>query len=489
MKWAQLITDRSWLCIFDNIEDFDIVRKAWPKAGVGRVLATSRNHVAAFDPAADGMEIKVFDAEQASEMIMLHVGRDSYTDSEKEAARELATRLGGLALALVITSSQIRNRRMSIATFVTFYDKHSAKLNQQRVGTESWYKLSLATCWQTAFERFSANARRLMAVISFLAPDALPEDLFKPSNAATLPDGLEFCADEWEYESQIIIADSIALTFNSFSEAMQELISASVANRREDGTNMIYSHRLTQEEFRKFINEEERHQAFVDAIRLLHQAFPTYVQGTTMRPVWPQCERYIAHVLILCRRWQEAKYKPQHEDEFEPFLQLSKSCSWYLMESNNWSEEVELMETAMPLCEDKTGETYGVLANIRGGMEAERGHPEEAFKYTVPSLEIFKRVYGPNHIEVANVLNNYANIIFMENKEGGIERARKYYTEALRIFESQDETSRNKFLYIPHCNLMQIHRMTRDFDKMKYHAEECRRGAVALMGEESHYDG
>lgn len=189
--------DKTWLCIFDNVEDLDVFRNAWPVADSGKVLVTSRNDIVSIDPASGGMEIEVFDQNKGSEMVLYFVGRTTYSLEEAEAARELANRLGGLALALVVMSSQIRLRKTSITTFLQLYEKHSQKLNKEIRGVESYYQRSLATCWQTAFDYLSPNASRLLGIIAHLGPDAIPEDMFYPLERGKVPQGMVFCQDDW----------------------------------------------------------------------------------------------------------------------------------------------------------------------------------------------------------------------------------------------------------------------------------------------------
>lgn len=84
------------------------------------------------------------------------------------------------------------------------------------------------------------------------------------------------------------------------------------------------------------------------------------------------------------------------------------------MESGAWEEELELMRTAMALCEDRESLMFANLANSLAATEYERGHIEAAHVYMDKSLEIRQRVLDPNHVEVANSYNNYANIIRLE---------------------------------------------------------------------------
>jgi len=91
---------------------------------------------------------------------------------------------------------------------------------------------------------------------------------------------------------------------------------------------MFNVHRLIQEEFRNYIGRERRQASFVSTSKLLNLAFPKLVNGLSMRPSWPQCKLYAAHVLVLCARYEEDKFEPKVENEFSAFLELSTSIGW-----------------------------------------------------------------------------------------------------------------------------------------------------------------
>lgn len=140
----------------------------------------------------------MFSNDRGRELLLAQIGRSIYSEPEKKAAYQLTERLGGLALALVVMASQIRLRKLSIASFLRLYEKHGPKLHKETLGVKSFYKFSLATCWKDDIGYLGANASRLLGVIAHLGPDSLPEDLFHPADDSTLPEGMEFCADHWE---------------------------------------------------------------------------------------------------------------------------------------------------------------------------------------------------------------------------------------------------------------------------------------------------
>lgn len=158
------------------------------------------------------------------------------------------------------------------------------------------------------------------------------------------------------------------------------------------------------------------------------------------------------------------------------------------MECGAWQEQIELMEVAMPLCEDKESELYAILANSRGEMECQRAHCDEAYKYMTPSLAIMRRIHGDLGTEVGNGFNNYANIVFQEMKEGNCERAIDYYNRALHIFEHNGPDVYTKIFHIPHINLAGAYQVLKQYDKAIHHAEQCRKWAVDFLGPECHFE-
>lgn len=187
--------------VMDNVEDVARIRNSWPVASHGAILVTSRDDIVSIDPAAGGMEIEVFAEDDGASFIMALIGRTDYSVLEKDAARQLSARLGGLALALATMAAQIRLRRTSIGDFLIMYEKHSRKLHRERRGIEAYYEKSLVSCWQTAFGFLSEDASALLGIMSLIAPDQIPEALFKQQETSVLPLRMSFCNDEWAYVS------------------------------------------------------------------------------------------------------------------------------------------------------------------------------------------------------------------------------------------------------------------------------------------------
>ena len=131
---------------------------------------------------------------------------------------------------------------------------------------------------------------------------------------------------------------------------------------------------------------------------------------------------------------------------------------------------------------------YANLANSLGCMECELGHVADAYRYVGAGLTIGKILLPSDHVEIANGLNNYGNIVFLELKPGGCEKAIDLYQKCIEICMKHNE-HRKKFLHIPNTNISRALRVLKRYDESIKHANISRRYAVDHVGAGSHFDG
>ncbi|KAM5350666.1 hypothetical protein ACJ41O_007171 [Fusarium nematophilum] len=185
-------TSRTWLCVLDNVGDYSRARGISPTApSSGQVLITCRNDILS---ATGVISIKPFDRDQGCQFILRHVGQLPYSHEEVQAARQLADRLYGLPFALVSMAAHIRQRKLSISSFLKFYEGYPDELNH-RAPDIIPYQDTLSTVWRATFEQLSRDTRTLLGVTAYLAPDCVPQDLFRLSGYPSLPEALEFCRE------------------------------------------------------------------------------------------------------------------------------------------------------------------------------------------------------------------------------------------------------------------------------------------------------
>ncbi|KGO68286.1 Tetratricopeptide-like helical [Penicillium italicum] len=168
----------SWLLVFDNADNPEILAEYWPVTGRGAILVTSR------DPMAkthffltSGVDLEPFDRELAATFLQALTGYQA-EDDHKEAL-VLTDRLGGLPLALAQFASVLQRQDLSFAEFLEAYndplflaDVHSTVVS----GLREKNKRALFSVWQ--FENLSLAAQKLLDLIAMADPDAIPEVIF-----------------------------------------------------------------------------------------------------------------------------------------------------------------------------------------------------------------------------------------------------------------------------------------------------------------------
>ena len=156
-----------WLLVFDNAPDRASVAPFVPPAGPGRVLITSRNQLW---PPGQVLDVPVLDTDVAAEFLVNRAG-----DADRRAARDLATELGGLPLALEQAAAYIQASGDSLARYLaSFRQRRPALLGR---GEPTGYPETVATTWKLAFEdvqHAAPGAAGLLRLLAFCAPEAIP---------------------------------------------------------------------------------------------------------------------------------------------------------------------------------------------------------------------------------------------------------------------------------------------------------------------------
>ena len=152
----------------------------------------------ASQPIERGLEVKEFSEDEGSQLLLQLLGRHEVTKSEKEAAFEVSTVLKGYALAISQMAAYIKARSISITNFLILYKKYPKRLHRER--RPGWkylgYNHALDTVWDISFEALGKESMSCLIIMSFLASDSIPEQLFKITDPAKLPEMVSFCNDE-----------------------------------------------------------------------------------------------------------------------------------------------------------------------------------------------------------------------------------------------------------------------------------------------------
>jgi tetratricopeptide (TPR) repeat protein len=260
-------TDRSWLLILDNVSSAEQLERVRPQGRAGRVLVTSRDRT--LRRYGRLVAVDVFDPETAATYLTERADRPA----DAASARELAVALGCLPLALSHAAAycqfgvSFRDYLAMLTELPTrdLFDTDPVRSHEQAV----------ASTWTVSIRAASEGAplaKLVLEMAAFLAPNAIPKDLF-----AVLLD--EDCAPERK----------------RLADALNALARYSLAAVGEDGVTV---HRLLARTVREDIHAASGARAAHDALTSVDRAFASY-QGVELPESWPRCEELLAHALAL----------------------------------------------------------------------------------------------------------------------------------------------------------------------------------------------
>ncbi|KAK0624769.1 hypothetical protein B0T17DRAFT_531004 [Bombardia bombarda] len=355
-SWLQQTTC-TWLLVFDNAENQDLLLEYWPKACArGSVLITTRNNTMQFHPADAGIEVPSFDPGAGSNLLF-HLLRmdviDDLSGDEERSALKLSQQLDGHALALSFIAGLIQKRSWSIQEFLSVYEKNKRGVHGPRQPN------ALSTIWKLSFESMNKGSAAILGILSFIHPDEVPEEIFTKASPDSLPPLLEHCTDEMD-----------------FFDLADPLLELSLAKRDKDA-KAFSTHRLVQTQFRYHLaTQGHRQEAFDQATKLLFDGFGLYQDQLYEK--WSRCQVYIQQILSL-----KNNYKKE-TDELEPlkptlkFCWLLRNSARYLLETADYVELEDVLSVAKSAFDKLTNaereEGSLVLAGIQNITGLQRVH-------------------------------------------------------------------------------------------------------------------
>ncbi len=156
-----------WLLVIDNIAEPEALRGLLPAAGTGDVLVTSR--AGTWPDRRMVLPVQPLTQPHAVDLVTTLSG-----DADQSTAAVLAGELGYLPLALAQAGCYVAQSALDLAGYLALYRVRRAELHQQ--GHAPDYPDTVSTTWQLAFDQLSPEARALLNLLAWYAPDAIPLD-------------------------------------------------------------------------------------------------------------------------------------------------------------------------------------------------------------------------------------------------------------------------------------------------------------------------
>lgn len=385
-RW--LATHDGWLLIFDDVEEPGLLAAYLPSDVRGRLLLTSRARDFAELGLGTPMRIPVLTPEEGQRFLLRRTGRESAPPAEQEAALGLARELDGLPLALEQAAAYLTDCETSFSVYLEGYGKRRLALLEEERPKAGKYPLSVETTWSMNIDEVPQDAQDLLRACSFLAPDAIPLELF------TDQDGN---------------ADSLAV-----DTSLRPLLRYSLLAR---GGDTVSVHRLVQLVVRKHLEE-----AFWSGrvAERLNEAFPA-----PEYEAWNACERLAPHVRAAALSLPATRETAQ----------LLNKAGSYALDRGRFADAEEFLERSLEIREalmDEPDVELAIgLANL-GSLLAQRGPSPRAEDLLLRAQRILEEELGPEDVKLGRVLNSLAVLRYHANR---YVEAEELYLRSLTIHE------------------------------------------------------
>ncbi|PPK69862.1 FxSxx-COOH system tetratricopeptide repeat protein [Actinokineospora auranticolor] len=366
------LSSSRWLLVFDNAESAADLNPFLP-SGAGQVLITTRR--AGFDAVGGVLDL---DTMSRRESVALLARR-----APKLGARadELAELLGDLPLGLEQAAAYLTQSAMRPDEYLHLLRTSPDSLADK--GEDAHRRSpdrSLRTLWDLSLSRLDEHhpeAARLLATCAYLAPDAIPLDLFTPTREAT-----------------------------ALSHQVGVLVDHSLVKRDDDH---IVAHRLVQLAVRGHTDTENAPtsaDALTDAVNVLRYGVPAEVFKNPA--VWPRCRQLLPHVLAVAVHEDRL-----HELAPDTLAWLLDRAGAFLRETGLPNQARPLLERALRIVEVACGPEHPILAGYLNSLAMllkDLDSLDAARSLLERAVRIDEAAYGPDHPAVTIRLNNLAMV-------------------------------------------------------------------------------
>ena len=383
-------THDGWLAIFDNADDLPIIEDFLPPGDRGHLLITTRAH--APGTLANSLEVEKLELPEA--MLPPDGTLEQASDADRATAESIARELDGLPLALDQAGAYIEETQCSLTSYLSQYRQRQTNLLKRRGGTGKQHPEPVATTWSLSFEqveKLNPVAADLLRFLSFLAPDAVPEQLIIKGPSHLGPTLQPLADDE-----------------SLLNEAIAALARYSLVKRKREDSTLIV-HRLVQIVVRNSLDKRKQRKWAEYVVRAVDEAFPDVEDYHN----WPLCQQLLPHAqtcAVLIDQWQST---------FSEAGRLCNEVGIYLYYRAQFSESEIFYQRAIRAREQALGLEHPLLAKYLGNLAVlykNQVKYEQAEPLYQRAITIGEKTLGPEHPELATRLNNLANLYINQRK-------------------------------------------------------------------------
>ena len=450
-----LAAHESWLLILDNADDLPLAQEFLPGNHQGYVLFTTRDQ--ASGAIAASVEVEKLTLQEGT-LLLLRWTKLLDKDTPLEQARtedrataeHIVREMDGLPLAIVQAGAYIEETGCSLTDYLSFYVTHRKDLLARRGRLFLDYPETVATTWSLSFqqiERESPAAANVLRLCAFLAPDAIPEELFTRGSA--------------ELGTALGVE---ALDPFKLNEALEVLRRYSLV-RRNAGIHVLSIHRLVQVVLKESMDQQTQRAWAEHTVRAVNAAFPevNYSSGTNH-------QHYLPHV-------QEcATLITQYQLHFPEAARLLYRAGAFLYFHGFYPQSQSLHQQALAIREQVFGSDHPAVAeslNALAVLARLQGNYKQAEQFHRQALAIREKALGLEHFATVLSLNNLG---VLYRTQGKYEQAEPLLQQGTLSIREQSLGSQHPETLMTFNNLAQLY-----LEQHKYEqAEQLLQEALAI---------
>jgi tetratricopeptide (TPR) repeat protein len=376
------------------------------------VLITSR--IGNWGAGVEPLDLDVLTPADAVAFLIERTPHRRKTDDGETNAAALAHELDGLALMLEHAGANIDKLRLSFAEYLDQWKAKRPEVLRWHDQHLMKYPASVAVTWETTFAQLTEPERRLLDVLSWLAPDPIPLYLFG--------------------------AEPLVEAIPDVRTALAALVGYSLARFDASG-NAVLVHRLVQEITRGRVPAADRTSTLQLALNAVNDVAAGDPHDVRTWPIW---QPLAAHAESVSRYADTAGIA-------NPTDRLMTEIGRYWLNRGAFRQAEPLLRLALAIYEKRLGADHPYVAtalnNLAQLLQA-TNRLSEAEPLMRRALSIDEASYGPEHSNVARNLNNLASLLQATNRPS---EAEPLYHRAAQILTDFTEKTRHE-----HPNLQAV---------------------------------
>ena len=287
-----------WLLVFDDVEDFELLEDYLPRCDRGSIIITSRNPASKNFCGDRGVELHRMTDDDALQLLRSYLPGHLY-DKEEDVLRTFSCQtLGALPLAIKLAALYMVEHQCSLEVYINLM--HQGRDTLEKIhkfrpsGDSSFYKHTVATCWNISKEKLKdqkkIHALVLLDLMMFLDNQGLPEPTF--GLLGDIPNTLT--------DLKSLIQP------HCLYEAFGTLLRYSLL-QKDSELNTFSIHPMVHAAIYEQMSPLERLSAYENATYILWKVFPGPRQGNDdMASRWEVSNIYFPHLLRNWARGQES---------------------------------------------------------------------------------------------------------------------------------------------------------------------------------------